>query len=292
MKKPVIAFLVLFFASTSSFARQPAIKINSNTFDQADTVILKRVDRSTAQFSVVFLDRKHKSILIGGTQTVILGLHYQLKKGTYSVVANWSVDSGTRTAKFAIFVREIFPKLPYDPPKRNPEEQEKIRKEADEKRETLGKLKWHPNSLPNFTMPLKQIKINANFGEKRCRDRRGQQKFNCRYHLGTDYRSAFDLFRQKPEPTYAINDGMVVMVSERYMDGRIIVIDHGNGLSSEYLHLSKQLVRRGDTVKRGQMIAITGKTGATEAIHLHLTIKMDYGKTVIDPQRFLNMMIP
>ena len=57
--------------------------------------------------------------------------------------------------------------------------------------------------------------------------------------------------------------------------------DHGAGLSSAYLHLSKQLVVTGDTVERGQQIGLVGATGRVTGPHLHLIVR--YGSVTVDP---------
>ena len=103
--------------------------------------------------------------------------------------------------------------------------------------------------------------------------------------MGTDYRAAFDEGRSRPAAIFAINDGRVVLTKDHLINGKLMVLDHGNGITSGYLHLSKFLVKQGQWVRVGQKIGIAGRTGATEAIHLHLFIKMDYGKTAVDPEK-------
>ncbi|BDM64993.1 subfamily M23B unassigned peptidase [Shewanella sp. NFH-SH190041] len=67
----------------------------------------------------------------------------------------------------------------------------------------------------------------------------------------------------------APGDGVVVLVTNHRYAGKYIVIDHGGKYRTRYLHLSKALVKRGDRVSRGQVIALSGNTGRTTGPHLH-----------------------
>jgi murein DD-endopeptidase MepM/ murein hydrolase activator NlpD len=90
-------------------------------------------------------------------------------------------------------------------------------------------------------------------------------KFND-YHTGVDFASPYGA------PIKAINNGKVSLA--RYFskwndNGNIIFLDHGQGISSAYLHLSKIAVKEGDFVKKGQTIAYVGNTGRSTGPHLH-----------------------
>lgn len=291
MKIRSILFLWILALPSLVSAEILRFKLSEKNPDQGDVLIIQRVDKGTDSFRVLFSSRQYNSFLFEKKQTVFLGMPYQFRPGTYSVTALYSVKGNTASSKFVIKVRELYPKLKYAPPKRSEAEQQRINKEQEHKVETIQKMTLQISSRTYFSWPVSPIKVNASFGEKRCRDRNLWRKFNCRYHLGTDYRAAFDEDRSNPVAVHSINSGVVAMTASNEIDGNIVVVDHGNGLSSEYLHLSKFLVKKGDVVKRAQRIGIAGKTGATDAIHLHLTIKMDYGKTLIDPQKFLNQVV-
>lgn len=83
------------------------------------------------------------------------------------------------------------------------------------------------------------------------------------YHGGVDFRA------RTPIPIIAANDGIVVLVQERYYSGGTIIIDHGEGLYSCYFHMSHFDVKVGDRVERGQTIGLTGATGRITGPHLH-----------------------
>ncbi len=93
-------------------------------------------------------------------------------------------------------------------------------------------------------------------------------------HKGIDFTA--------PEGTdvIATGDGVVVRVKNRkYGYGKHIVIDHGYGYQTLYAHLSKVLVRKGQRVKRGQVIGKIGNTGTSTAPHLHYEVHY-HGKAV------------
>ena len=247
--------------------------------------------KSTAPFTATFQGRNYDSFLMGKRQTVLIGLHYQLKPGTYSVTGSFSALSGRALPfYFRIRVKERFPRLPYRPPERSPEVQEKIAEEAAKKNSALREGSFRISKLGKFVNPVAPVKVNSKFGERRCERRIKKKGINCRYHLGVDYRAAFDQKRSVPVRISAINSGKVILVADYLMDGKTVIIDHGNGITSGYIHLSKILVREGQWVRAGQKIGIAGKTGATNAIHLHLFIKMDQGKTLVDPEKFLKLL--
>lgn len=99
-------------------------------------------------------------------------------------------------------------------------------------------------------------------------------------HKGTDFRAA------EGTPVLAMNDGVVAVVREYIEYGKTIIIDHGLGLKTFYMHLSKITVKAGESVTQGQIIGLSGQTGYAEQPHLHLTLRI--GDISVDPIVFLN----
>lgn len=83
------------------------------------------------------------------------------------------------------------------------------------------------------------------------------------YHGGVDFRA------KTPLPILASNDGVVVLVKDRYYSGGTVIIDHGEGVYSCYFHLSEFNVKVGEPVIQGQNIALSGATGRITGPHLH-----------------------
>ena len=98
-------------------------------------------------------------------------------------------------------------------------------------------------------------------------------------HTGLDFRAATG------DPIRATANGRVVSAAYAGGYGRMVEIDHGNGLSTRYGHMSEIHVRVGDSIKIGQVIGAVGSTGRSTGPHLHYETRID-GEAV-DPQKFL-----
>lgn len=82
-----------------------------------------------------------------------------------------------------------------------------------------------------------------------------------------------------------VADGTVISAGYSGSYGYLVKVDHGNGVETWYAHTSKMYVKKGDTVKAGDVIAGVGSTGNSTGPHLHLEIRVN-GETV-DPQDYL-----
>lgn len=98
-------------------------------------------------------------------------------------------------------------------------------------------------------------------------------------HTGLDFRA------QMGDPVRATANGKVASSGWAGGYGRMVEVDHGNGLSTRYGHLSEINVKVGDTIKIGQVIGAVGSTGRSTGPHLHYETRID-GEAV-DPQKFL-----
>lgn len=100
-------------------------------------------------------------------------------------------------------------------------------------------------------------------------------------HKGTDLRA------QEGTPVKAMNRGVVRLVRSFSSYGNTIVIDHGKGLMTLYLHLKQFNVKEGDIVEKNEVIGLSGSTGYALAPHLHLSIKIN--TISIDPMKFMDL---
>jgi murein DD-endopeptidase MepM/ murein hydrolase activator NlpD len=98
-------------------------------------------------------------------------------------------------------------------------------------------------------------------------------------HTGLDFRAS------SGDPVRATANGKVVSSGWSGGYGRMVEVDHGNGLSTRYGHLSEISVRVGDQIRIGQVIGAVGSTGRSTGPHLHYETRID-GEAV-DPQKFL-----
>jgi murein DD-endopeptidase MepM/ murein hydrolase activator NlpD len=99
------------------------------------------------------------------------------------------------------------------------------------------------------------------------------------WHLG------LDIMADRNTPVLAARNGRVVQSGwDRSGYGRMVWIDHGDGLRTLYAHLNQPLVKEGQTVEQGQLIALSGNTGNSTGPHLHFEVSL-HGKK-LDPLAF------
>jgi len=136
--------------------------------------------------------------------------------------------------------------------------------------------------IKGFVNPIRSGRITGVFGSQRILN--GVPKDP---HNGTDIASP------KGTPVYCMSDGIVLMTADNfYYRGNFILVDHGQGLNSKYLHLSKIFVEEGDLVKKGELIGEIGSTGRSTGPHLHWGVQW-FDKR-IDPESLLklDMLLP
>jgi len=88
----------------------------------------------------------------------------------------------------------------------------------------------------------------------------------------------------------AVNSGRVILARLLFFEGNCVVLDHGQGLLTLYLHLSKFLIKEGDDVKKGQAIGLSGGTGRATGPHLHLAVR--WQGVYLDPAVLLRLHLP
>src|SRR5579859_7769019 len=103
-------------------------------------------------------------------------------------------------------------------------------------------------------------------------------------HTGLDFRVTTGT------PVVASNSGIVILARPLYFEGNCVMIDHGQGLLTMYLHLSEFKVKEGDTVKKGQLLGLSGGTGRATAPHLHFAVRW-HGE-YLDPRTLLELHPP
>ena len=88
-------------------------------------------------------------------------------------------------------------------------------------------------------------------------------------HQGLDFRVTTGT------PVEAVNRGKVLLARPLFFEGNCVILDHGQGLLTLYLHLSEFNVKEGETVEKGQQIGMSGGTGRATGPHLHYEFRID-----------------
>lgn len=129
------------------------------------------------------------------------------------------------------------------------------------------------NSRFNFTSWIKPVpgKISSKFG-----NRIDPVKKLKQFHNGIDLPVPVNTQVKNPQ------EGTVIDVLNNKEGGNQVLVRHIDGIVSGYAHLNKPLVKKGDKVKKGQVLALSGNTGKSTGPHVHFTLK-DIGGKYLDP---------
>lgn len=144
-----------------------------------------------------------------------------------------------------------------------------------ESREILQVFRDENTSL-NFINPLRRLIVTSNWG-KRIDPLNGKTDS---FHKGIDLAASLGTRVYCPE------SGVVRTVGWLKGYGKTIIIDHGDGYSTWYAHLSTYKVKKGDLVGQGDFIARTGNTGRSTGPHLHYEVR--YKEESVNPEKFLH----
>ena len=224
------------------------------------------------------------------TWFALAGVNLETGPGTYALElageAKAGKSSGTRLSfshKFVV-TRAKYPKIEvklsvegkFTEP--TPEQQKQIQDAQEIKKEYLNRVTPRREWSGQFTAPV-DAAISDVFGSQRVFNGKTSSP-----HLGLDFRVP------SGTPIAALNDGTVILARPLYFEGNFVVLDHGQGLLTLYLHLSEFKVHEGDQVKRGQEIGLSGGTGRATGPHLHVAVR--WQGTYLDPARLLTLRLP
>ena len=151
----------------------------------------------------------------------------------------------------------------------------RIKAESELKARVFGASAHEPLWDGDFRAPVASTPTDS-FGTRRM--------FNGKLasiHKGMDFRAAMGT------PVRAGNSGVVVLARELYYEGNCVVIDHGLGLFTMSMHLSRIDVHEGQHVAEGQLLGLSGATGRVTGPHLHWAVR--WQGAYLDPAKLLRM---
>ncbi len=100
-----------------------------------------------------------------------------------------------------------------------------------------------------------------------------------------EFHSGLDISAKKGSPIAAPADGVVASVGQSVTSGNLLTINHGYGIKTKYAHLNKALVKQGQYIKRGDVIALVGNSGRSTGSHLHYEVHLK--GVPVDPSRYI-----
>jgi murein DD-endopeptidase MepM/ murein hydrolase activator NlpD len=221
------------------------------------------------------------------TWFALAGVSIETKPGKYPLAVN-----GIRAANGASlnFTRELlvtrakYPQIKVELQvekkftEPTPEQTQQIAESKKVKDDYLNRVTPDREWSGDFAAPAKAA-ISDVFGSQRIFNGAAQSP-----HQGLDFRVPTGT------PVMAMNDGTVLLARNLYYEGGFVVLDHGQGFLTLYLHLSEFKVKEGDVVKRGQEIALSGGTGRATGPHLHVAVR--WQGVYLDPSRLMLLSLP
>lgn len=279
-------FIILFLA-ISLFAKVN-IEISHKNIKHGTTfaVVLQSDKKLLKAPNVIFKDKTYQMFTINGSTKnyeVFIPVDYYSKKQQQNIQVKYLQDNKLIKKNISINIvdgdykqNEIInvPKGKVTLSKKN---KQRTRKEYDIVYKNVYSV-ITPYDLTNnssFKNPIDSI-ITSEYGNGRIYN--GKVKS---YHTGVDFRAKVGT------NIYAVNNGTVVLTIDRFYLGKVIYIDHGRGAYSYYSHMDSFDVKKGDKVKKGQLIGKSGITGRITGPHLHYALRLY--NTTVDPLQYMEI---
>jgi len=284
-----VAFVLLSLAANLSAAtaahwivgNQPTRLVNGTPvlFRVTTPTLVRTLSGNWLGHEIAFsFDASHKSWF------ALAGISLESKRGAYPIHLHAETLAGEAVSfeKEIRVERQRYPRVLLKVPGRytapNAEEQRQIEQDKETKAEAFKTLSPGREWKGSFAPPV-NAEISDVFGVERVFNGSVQST-----HQGLDFRVS------SGTSVAAVNSGRIILARSLFFEGNCVVIDHGQGLLTLYLHLSKFLVQEGDEVSKGQPIGLSGGTGRATGPHLHLAVR--WQGVYLDPQVLLKLSLP
>jgi murein DD-endopeptidase MepM/ murein hydrolase activator NlpD len=212
----------------------------------------------------------------------VIGVDLEAKAGVHAADVTFRyADGRSRSVREPVTVKtQKFPTTELKVEDRyvelSPEDAARAAREAEETDAIYATLTPECYWSEPFVAPIHGAKDGKNFGHRRVFN--GQPRAP---HSGADLRADVGT------PVYAANRGRVVLAKNLFYSGNAVIVDHGLGLYTMYLHLSKMDVAPGAIVERGQELGLAGATGRVTGPHLHWGVRVVDAR--VDPFSLLKL---
>ena len=154
----------------------------------------------------------------------------------------------------------------------------KISEDKSLKQDVLKQISSQREWRGGFRPPVKAT-VSDVFGTRRTFN--GETRS---VHQGLDYAVP------SGTPIAAVNSGTVLLARPLYFEGNCVVLDHGQGLLTLYMHMSEFKVKEGEAVTRGQILGLSGGTGRATGPHLHVAVR--WQGVYLNPATLLKLKLP
>lgn len=290
MKTAVAFFICLMLIGSVSYGQAKSFEVLNLKIEQGDVLIIRIAPQwqapavknpSIAIFGRHYLPNQYGDVFIGVDKSIAPGIHMAtLVEYGRGVRLSWDYEE-VEVIERTFLVRKRTPGKP-----RNP-------KEVGVIKNAYKKGNRSENYMDSeFVLPLDRVVIDKDrvIGDV-------SSPFGDESHRGVDLITLDPQTGKYRRSVKAVNSGKVVLTARNFsLEGNMIIIDHGSGIFSLYMHLSRFNVKQGQLVKAGQVIAISGKSGRVSGPHLHFGFRVGDPTDplvkfpVVDPLRLIDIM--
>lgn len=268
-------------AKSWSVRWQPARLVNGSpiVFQVAAPAPLQSLSGKWLEHEVFFSFDPKTKIWYG-----LAGTSLETSPSSYVLALNGATSSG----KELFFVRKLtvgrakYPSIAVTVAKKytepDPEQLQRINQEKALKQELFRRVEPEREWSGGFRAPV-EARVSDVFGTGRTFNGKVQSR-----HQGLDYAVLPGTL------VSALNSGTVLLARPLFFEGNCVVLDHGQGLLTLYLHLSELKVKEGERVARGQEIGLSGGTGRATGPHLHIAVR--WQGVYVDPATLLSLKLP
>jgi len=212
------------------------------------------------------------------------GVELDTAVGSHPLTLEYTFANGTRSSSnhSVTIGRAAYRRIALSVPRKftepDPETLVRIKQEQELKRDVFRRIGKDRLWDGNFSAPVDNV-MTEHFGTQRTFNGKVQS-----VHQGLDFRAATGT------PVRAMNGGEVILARELFYEGGFVVIDHGQGLLTLYMHLSQLKAKEGDRVVKGQAVGLSGASGRATGPHLHVAAR--WQGVYVDPVTLLNLRLP
>ena len=274
--------------SATSSVRKPSVwSVRTNPSDLVNgSPVLMRVTTPTRLKSLSGSWLGHEIVFEqnDGSWLALAGVSLETRPGSYPLVLTGTTASGSPVSFRRSFVvgRAKYPLVQLSVSRQftepSPEQQAQIKEDQQIKQKVFHETSPDREWSGRFSAPV-SAPVSDVFGTRRVFN--GATKS---VHQGLDY-------RVPPQtPVAAVNAGTVILAQPLYFEGNCVVLDHGQGLLTLYLHLAELKVKDGEHIERGQLIGLSGATGRATGPHLHIAVR--WQGTYLNPAVLLALPLP